>query len=98
MSANNALHVAVLPALLMLMLTVHIWRVRKDGFAVERSATLPDVMTMGKGLGGGFPVAAVAARAEITQAEPWSKPSFSSSSFVFLDWTPLSPFTTRAKS
>ncbi len=32
-----ALHVAVLPTLLALMLTVHIWRVRKDGFAVERS-------------------------------------------------------------
>jgi quinol-cytochrome oxidoreductase complex cytochrome b subunit len=32
-----ALHVAVLPALLVLMLTVHIWRVRKDGFAVRRS-------------------------------------------------------------
>ena len=31
-----ALHVAVLPLLLALMLTVHIWRVRKDGFAVER--------------------------------------------------------------
>jgi quinol-cytochrome oxidoreductase complex cytochrome b subunit len=32
-----ALHVAVLPMLLVLMLTVHIWRVRKDGFAVERT-------------------------------------------------------------
>jgi quinol-cytochrome oxidoreductase complex cytochrome b subunit len=32
-----ALHVAVLPFLLALMLTVHIWRVRKDGFAVGRS-------------------------------------------------------------
>jgi quinol-cytochrome oxidoreductase complex cytochrome b subunit len=32
-----ALHVAVLPILLVLLLTVHIWRVRKDGFAVERS-------------------------------------------------------------
>src|ERR1700692_2351733 len=32
-----ALHVAVLPMLLALMLTVHIWRVRKDGFAVQRS-------------------------------------------------------------
>jgi quinol-cytochrome oxidoreductase complex cytochrome b subunit len=32
-----ALHVAVLPLLLVLLLTVHIWRVRKDGFAVERS-------------------------------------------------------------
>lgn len=32
-----ALHVAVLPALLVLILGVHIWRVRKDGFAVRRS-------------------------------------------------------------
>jgi quinol-cytochrome oxidoreductase complex cytochrome b subunit len=33
-----ALHVAVLPMLLALFLTVHIWRVRKDGFAVQRSS------------------------------------------------------------
>jgi len=33
-----ALHVAVLPMLLALMLVVHIWRVRKDGFAVERTS------------------------------------------------------------
>jgi quinol-cytochrome oxidoreductase complex cytochrome b subunit len=33
-----ALHVAVLPLTLVLVLMVHIWRVRKDGFAVERSA------------------------------------------------------------
>jgi quinol-cytochrome oxidoreductase complex cytochrome b subunit len=32
-----ALHVAVLPMLIGLLLAVHIWRVRKDGFAVERS-------------------------------------------------------------
>ncbi len=32
-----ALHVAVLPALLVLMLMVHVWRVRKDGFAVRRT-------------------------------------------------------------
>ncbi len=32
-----ALHVAVLPALLILVLSVHIWRVRKDGFAVPRT-------------------------------------------------------------
>ena len=31
-----ALHVAVLPGLLIVMLAVHVWRVRKDGFAVER--------------------------------------------------------------
>lgn len=31
-----ALHVAVLPLALAMMLMVHIWRVRKDGFAVKR--------------------------------------------------------------
>ena len=33
-----ALHVAVLPISVVLALSIHIWRVRKDGFAVERSA------------------------------------------------------------
>jgi quinol-cytochrome oxidoreductase complex cytochrome b subunit len=33
-----ALHVAVLPAVMVLVLCIHIWRVRKDGFAVERSS------------------------------------------------------------
>jgi quinol-cytochrome oxidoreductase complex cytochrome b subunit len=33
-----ALHVAVLPLTLILVLCVHIWRVRKDGFAVERAS------------------------------------------------------------
>ena len=32
-----ALHVAVLPATLVMVLGVHIWRVRKDGFAVRRN-------------------------------------------------------------
>jgi quinol-cytochrome oxidoreductase complex cytochrome b subunit len=34
-----ALHVAVLPALLVVVLMVHIWRVRKDGFAVKRGGS-----------------------------------------------------------
>ena len=34
-----ALHVAVLPLSLALVLMVHIWRVRKDGFAVKRGGT-----------------------------------------------------------
>lgn len=34
-----ALHVAVLPVALGLLLMVHIWRVRKDGFAVKRGGT-----------------------------------------------------------
>ncbi|MGZ4799770.1 MAG: cytochrome b N-terminal domain-containing protein [Acidimicrobiia bacterium] len=33
-----ALHVAVLPMLLVVMLAVHIWRVRKDGCAVHRTS------------------------------------------------------------
>jgi quinol-cytochrome oxidoreductase complex cytochrome b subunit len=31
-----ALHVAVLPIMVVLVVCIHIWRVRKDGFAVER--------------------------------------------------------------
>jgi len=34
-----ALHVAVLPVALAMLLMVHIWRVRKDGFAVRRGGT-----------------------------------------------------------
>jgi quinol-cytochrome oxidoreductase complex cytochrome b subunit len=34
-----ALHVAVLPAVLLIGLAVHIWRVRKDGFAVTEAST-----------------------------------------------------------
>jgi 4-aminobutyrate aminotransferase-like enzyme len=50
-------------------------------FGVERSNVKPDIMTLGKALGGGYPVAAVVSRSEIVSAEPWSKPSFSSSSY-----------------
>ena len=41
----------------------------------------PDIMTLGKALGGGFPVSGLLVREDIAQAEPWSKPSFSSSSY-----------------
>jgi 4-aminobutyrate aminotransferase-like enzyme len=50
-------------------------------FGVEHTGVSPDIMTLGKSLGGGFPVSGVLAREEITRAEPWSKPSFSSSSY-----------------
>jgi 4-aminobutyrate aminotransferase/(S)-3-amino-2-methylpropionate transaminase len=50
-------------------------------FGIEHSGIQPDIMTLGKGMGGGYPATAVATRAEIANAEPWSKPSFSSSSY-----------------
>ena len=40
-----ALHVAVLPIMLVLTICIHIWRVRKDGFAVERPAVAADEHT-----------------------------------------------------
>ena len=50
-------------------------------FGVEHTGVAPDIMTLGKSLGGGFPVSGVLARDEVTRAAPWSKPSFSSSSY-----------------
>jgi 4-aminobutyrate aminotransferase-like enzyme len=50
-------------------------------FGSEHSGVKPDVMTIGKALGGGFPVTGVVSTPDITKAEPWSKPSFSSSSY-----------------
>jgi 4-aminobutyrate aminotransferase / (S)-3-amino-2-methylpropionate transaminase / 5-aminovalerate transaminase len=50
-------------------------------FGVEHANVTPDIMTVGKSLGGGYPVSGVITRREIAEAEPWSKPSFSSSSY-----------------
>jgi 4-aminobutyrate aminotransferase/(S)-3-amino-2-methylpropionate transaminase len=50
-------------------------------FAVQHTGVRPDIMTLGKTLGGGYPVSAVVARDAVTQAQPWCKPSFSSSSY-----------------
>jgi 4-aminobutyrate aminotransferase/(S)-3-amino-2-methylpropionate transaminase len=50
-------------------------------FGIDHTGVVPDIMTLGKGMGGGYPVTAVATRDEVSQAPPWSKPSFSSSSF-----------------
>ncbi len=50
-------------------------------FGVMHTGVSPDIMTLGKALGGGFPVSGVLTRDEICRAEPWSKPSFSSSSY-----------------
>lgn len=50
-------------------------------FASEYDGVVPDIMTAGKGMGGGFPVSAVISTDEITAAEPAALPSASSSSF-----------------
>jgi len=50
-------------------------------FGSEHFGVLPDLMTVGKGFGAGFPVTGVIASDRVVNAEPWSKPSFSSSSY-----------------
>lgn len=50
-------------------------------FGSEHSGVTPDIITIGKGLGAGFPITGVISTDAITKAEPWSKPSFSSSSY-----------------
>jgi 4-aminobutyrate aminotransferase-like enzyme len=50
-------------------------------FGVEHTGTRPDIITLGKGLGAGFPVSGLASTTEITRAVPWGAPSGSSSSY-----------------
>jgi 4-aminobutyrate aminotransferase-like enzyme len=47
----------------------------------NQSGTQPDIVTMGKQFGGGFPISAVMSRDEIVNSKPWSVPSGSSSSY-----------------
>ena len=50
-------------------------------FGCNHDQMTPDIMTMGKGMGGGFPVSALISTDEIVAAEPFSLPSASSSSY-----------------
>ncbi len=50
-------------------------------FGVEHDGVAPDIMTLGKGMGGGFPVSALISTDEIVAALPFSLPSASSSSY-----------------
>jgi 4-aminobutyrate aminotransferase-like enzyme len=50
-------------------------------WGVDHDGVVPDVMTCGKGIGGGFPLAAVVSTDTITASKPWSNPSGSSSSY-----------------
>jgi 4-aminobutyrate aminotransferase / (S)-3-amino-2-methylpropionate transaminase / 5-aminovalerate transaminase len=50
-------------------------------FGHAHFGVVPDIMTVGKGFGAGFPITGVISSDDIVKAEPWSKPSFSSSSY-----------------
>ena len=50
-------------------------------FGCDHTATEPDVLTIGKGLGCGFPVTGLISTDEITASYPFAKPSSSSSSY-----------------
>lgn len=50
-------------------------------WGAHHSGVEPDIVTLGKQFGGGFPIAALMSTDEITAAKPWSNPSGSSSSY-----------------
>ena len=50
-------------------------------FGSNHTGIIPDIMTIGKGMGGGFPVSGLVSTDEITAGEPFSRPSSSSSSY-----------------
>ena len=50
-------------------------------WGVEHSGVVPDIVTIGKAFGGGFPLSGVLTRDDLARAEPWSLPSGSSSSY-----------------
>ena len=50
-------------------------------FGCDHDQVEPDIMTIGKGMGAGFPVSGVITNDELAQAKPWALPSASSSSY-----------------
>ncbi len=50
-------------------------------FGCEHEGVIPDVITLGKGMGSGFPVSGLISTPGIMRAEPYSKPSAASSSY-----------------
>lgn len=50
-------------------------------WGVDQSGVRPDIVTVGKAFGGGFPVSGLMTTDAIAQAKPWSAPSGSSSSY-----------------
>lgn len=50
-------------------------------FGLDHSGVMPDIVTVGKAFGGGFPLSGLLTTDEISRARPWSDPSGSSSSY-----------------
>jgi 4-aminobutyrate aminotransferase / (S)-3-amino-2-methylpropionate transaminase / 5-aminovalerate transaminase len=50
-------------------------------WAAATDGVTPDIMTVGKGMGGGFPLSGVISTEEFTAHKPWANPSASSSSY-----------------
>lgn len=50
-------------------------------FGVNHTGVIPDIMTVGKAFGGGFPLSGIVTTDAIASAKPWSNPSGSSSSY-----------------
>ena len=50
-------------------------------WGVQHSGVEPDIVTVGKAFGGGFPLSGLLTRDDIAAAKPWSNPSGSSSSY-----------------
>ena len=50
-------------------------------WGVQHSGTKPDMITIGKAFGAGYPITGLVAKNEICGAKPWANPSFSSSSY-----------------
>jgi 4-aminobutyrate aminotransferase-like enzyme len=50
-------------------------------WGVDHSGARPDIVTLGKGFGSGFPISGVLTRTDVAQAKPWSNPSGASSSY-----------------
>src|SRR2546430_2087988 len=53
----------------------------RRGFASERSGVTPEIITIGKAVGAGFPISGLVAKGAIAQAKPWANPSGSSSAY-----------------
>lgn len=50
-------------------------------WGAQHSGVVPDIVTLGKQFGGGFPISAVMAREDVVHTKPWGNPSGSSSSY-----------------